>query len=333
MGKRLSVKYKDKMLSEISPEIPSSGIITVGNDASATIELRDDFIAPEQFVVVCEPEQVILMCRVDGTSINGKPAPQGTIHNLQNGDVVTVRDYSFSLESDEIPVITDSEPSNAPELTTQSAEISDNKNERTLTDVLKSLRSEEKFYFQIESGEGEAQRLFVESKEVLFGKTAEGIFLLTENENEIESPFLQIRKDWSGVVAYPLQTGKVWLDNKILTEPHRLKNDDKLYLQAQNSTKPDLETLIKFHEPTSLLVLDSILPKDLPPPISLEDTENSLAESDEDETDLETSQIPNKAKPRRKRLLFGYFTATEIIIMIIGTLITAGIIFLVLEFY
>jgi hypothetical protein len=32
-------------------------------------------------------------------------------------------------------------------------------------------------------------------------------------------------------------------------------------------------------------------------------------------------------------MLFGYFTPIEIIIMIAGTLITAGIIFLILEFY
>lgn len=336
MGRRLLVKYQDKLLSEISPEIPLNGIITVGNDVSATIELKDDSIAPEQFVIICEPNEIILMCRVDGTIINGKTAPQGTIHNLQNSDLIVIGDYNFSLESDEIAIPNSPEPELSPDLASPdlaSVEVSENKNERTLTDVLKSLRAEEKFYFQIESEDGENRRLFIETDDVLLGRTAQDVYVLTTNEDEIEAPSVQIKKDWSGVVVYPLQSGKVWLDKKILTEPYRLKNDDRLYLQARNSAKPDLKTVIRFHEPTALLVLDSILPKELPPPISLDETENRVLETEEDDADLHTSQIPAKVKMRPKKLLFGYFTLTEIIIMIVGTLITAGIIFLILEFY
>lgn len=331
MDKRLSIKYQDKTLPEISPEIPVNGIITVGNDASATVELKDDSVAPEQFVLVCEPEQIILMCRVAGTIINGKPVPQGTIHNLQEGDTVTVGDYRFALGGGENPIITTTETPPPPQ--SDITEIQESRSERTLTDVLKSLRSEEKFYFQIETEDGETQRLFVETEVAYLGKTEEGDYVFTEDESEIETPSVQIRKDWSGVVAYPLASSNIWLGDRILTKPHRLKNDDTLYLQAQNSQKPDLETVIRFHEPTALLVLDSILPKELPPPVSLDEDENQVEEIINQETDLHISQIPTGEILRQKRLLFGYFTLTEIVVMIIGTLITAAIIFLVLEFY
>ena len=120
-----------------------------------------------------------------------------------------------------------------------------------------------------------------------------------------------------------------------LAEPHRLKNDDKIFLQAKDNARLALETVIKFHEPTALLILDSILPKELPPPILLDEAEQDVGSRELDETDLiHSSKIPPAvAQPLRKGKIFGYFTKTEIIIMAIGTLITAVIIYLILEFY
>ena len=77
MVKRLLVKKQEDLLSELTQEIPANGIITVGNDSSATIELRDEKIAPEQVVIVCEEGTMTLLCRVDGTAVNGEILPQG----------------------------------------------------------------------------------------------------------------------------------------------------------------------------------------------------------------------------------------------------------------
>ena len=157
--------------------------------------------------------------------------------------------------------------------------------------------------------------------------------VISAEANEIAVLRAKIRKDWSGVVVYPQKKGDVWLNDETISEPSRLKNDDKIFLLSKEGAKLALETVIKFHEPTALLILDSILPKELPPPVLLDETAKDSGAKEIDETDLiHTSRIPPIISEAKKRI-FGYFTVTEIIIMTIGTLITAAIIFLVLELY
>src|SRR5215213_3308639 len=100
MVKRLKVKKRKEILSELTQEIPANGIITVGNDSSATIELKDEKIAPEQFVIVCEEGAMTLLCRVDGTAVNGEILPQGALHDLQYGDEITIDGYTLTAESE-----------------------------------------------------------------------------------------------------------------------------------------------------------------------------------------------------------------------------------------
>jgi hypothetical protein len=339
MAKRLLVKRRKKLLSELTQEIPANGIITVGNDTSATVELKDDSIAPEQFVIVCEDDSMTLLCRVDGTSVNGETLPQGALHNLQFGDEITISGYTLTPESGETngnqkaekaevqpPLAENLEP-------VESAPVPAEKFERSLSDVLENLRSEEKFYFLIKESDGENRRVYVENEEMWVGWTAQGECVISPDADDVEIPRAQIRKDWSGVVLYPLKNGFVWLNDETLSEPHRLKNDDKIFLLAKDGGKLKLETVIKFHEPTALLILDSILPKELPPPILLDEAANDIGAKEIDESDLiHASRIPNVETPK-KRNIFGYFTITEIIIMAIGTLITAAVIFLILELY
>src|SRR5690349_7747743 len=101
MVKRLLVKKRKEILSKLTQEIPANGIITVGNDSSATIELNDEKIAPEQLVIVCEDETMTLLCRVDGTAVNGENLPQGARHQLQFGDEITIDDYTLTAEANE----------------------------------------------------------------------------------------------------------------------------------------------------------------------------------------------------------------------------------------
>src|SRR5690606_8659567 len=152
---------------------------------------------------------------------------------------------------------------------------------------------------------------------------------------KVEMPRAQIRKDWSGVVLSPSKKGDVRLNDEVLSEPRRLKNDDKIYLLPKDGTKFDLSFPIKFHEPTALLLLDSILPKELPPPVVLDETTGDTGTRESSETDfVQAGEIPQTTETLSpKGRIFGYFTKTEIIIMAIGTLITAAVIFLILEFY
>src|SRR5215203_5657824 len=287
MVKRLKVKKRKEILSQLTQEIPANGIITVGNDTSATIELKDEKIAPEQFVIVCEEGSMTLLCRVDGTAVNGEKLPQGALHNLQFGDEIKIDGYTLTPESDEIaepPPFAGSADTTAysNEIQTrlpdnpQPVEIplsgSTEKSERSLSDVLENLRSEEKFYFLIKASDGTENRVYVESEELWLGWRETGECVILPDGGDVEIPRAQIRKDWSGVVLYPVKKGDIWLNDETLGEPRRLKNDDKIFLQSKDTARLNLETVIKFHEPTALLILDSILPRELPPPILLDET-------------------------------------------------------------
>jgi len=339
MVKRLLVKRRKKILSELTQEIPANGIITVGNDTSATIELKDDSIAPEQFVIVCEDDSMTLLCRVDGTAVNGEILSQGALHNLQFGDEITVNAYTLTADAGETNGHLKAEKTEVQPLSVEDAKPAETapapteKFERSLSDVLENLRSEEKFYFLIKEPNIENRRVYVENEEMWLGWNAQGECVISAEPDEIELRRAQIRKDWSGVVLYPQKNGNVWVNEETLSEPHRLKNDDKIFLSAKEGGKLNLETVIKFHEPTALLILDSILPKELPPPILLDETANDIGAKEIDESDLiHSSRIP-PVQTQRKRNIFGYFTIAEIIIMAIGTLITAAVIFLILELY
>lgn len=349
MFKKLLVKKQDEFLPELSQDIPTSGIITVGNDHSATLELQGPQIASEQFVIICEEENTTLLCRVDGTCVNGENLPQGALHNVQPGDKVVLGDYTLIFETAEnAQALLKGEVLPDPPATqhTVEKEVQETAEEKliksgkSLNDVLEGLRSEERFYFQIETAEGKKERQYVESEEMWLGWTDAGECIITSEAGEIEIPRAQIRKDWSGVVLYPLQNDFVWLNNESLAEPHRLKNDDRFLILAKEITKPDAETIVRFHEPTALLVLDSILPKELPPPIVLAKngkTDGSSADNQNihrTDTGIHTSRIPQTvALTAKKAQIFGYFTITEILVMAVGTLVTAAIIFLILELY
>lgn len=350
MVNRLLVKKSRKLLSEFTQEIPVNGIITVGNDSSATIELKDEKIAPEQFVIVCEEGTMTLFCHTDGTAVNGEILPPGARRDLQFGDEIKIDGYTLTPESAENgkrspaddfaettaylseiqPNLAENQP--PPEVAAANPTI---RSERSLSDVLENLRSEEKFYFLIREAEGDSRRVYLETEKMWLGWTSAGECAISANPEEIETARAQIRKDWSGVVLYPLKKGDIWLNDETLAEPRRLKNDDKIFLLAKETARLDLETVIKFHEPTALLILDSILPGELPPPVLMDETAHDIGANEIEESDLiQSAGIPAEAvKPRRKGNIFGYFTVTEIIIMTIGTLITAAVIFLILEFY
>src|SRR6188768_1852680 len=102
MAKRLLVKKRKELLSELTQKIHTNGIITVGNDTSATIELKDEKIAPEQFIIVCEEGEMTLMCRVGGTRVNGEILPQGALRDLKFGDEIKIDGYTLIAESGEI---------------------------------------------------------------------------------------------------------------------------------------------------------------------------------------------------------------------------------------
>lgn len=358
MSKKLLVKYLEKILPGLTREIPENGIFSIGNDSSATLELNGAAIAPEQFVIVCEPNLATLMCRASGGHINGVSLPQGSIHNLQLKDVIGIGDYTLIFERAESveALIADAAKKDQPAANSTNGSLPEKSltarkkfgaqpkasaPQRSLNDVLEELRSDEKFYFQVETRAREKQRFYVESEEMWLGWSAAGECVVGVNTADIEVPRAQIRKDWSGVVLYPLQPEAIRLNSEALSEPRRLKNDDRLILLAKNKAEYDESVGIKFHEPTALLVLDTILPKKLPPPVSLKPAaRNPAAVPTQPSAGGEAANrqtIQETARPmianRKKTPVFGYFTLTEITVMTVGTLIASVVIFFILEYF
>jgi hypothetical protein len=379
MTKRLLVKKHGKIIPRLTREISVGDIITVGNDPSAVIELDEEGILPEQFVIINESGQPLLLCRTDGVLVNDQFLRQGSLHELRHEDKILVGNYSLQYEAegsfirsendggdgdgDEISptAITEDlwkdaakvppeiQPPAAAEAAQEETDIHKTvpiNREQTLTDILESLRAEEKYYFQIEKINGENLRVYVENENLRLGWSSAGECVIGA-AGAVEMPKAQIRKDWTGVILYPYDGQAVWLNNETLNEPRRLKNDDRILLSGlAAAAEPERSTLIRFHEPTALLVLDSILPKELPPPVSLETAQgaaqqpqksaatattgkNPAAATNEETVALQAGSPPPKPKPAAR--IFGYFTWAEIAVMIIGTLVTAAVIFLVLE--
>jgi hypothetical protein len=349
MTKRLLVKKHGKIIPRLTREISVGDIITVGNDPSAVIELDEEGILPEQFVVINENGQPLLLCRTDGILVNDKFLQQGSLHELQHQDKILVGNYSLQYDAEDALDLSENGDDNiSPSAITEDLQMPETdadeieihktnpfNREQTLTDILESLRAEEKYYFQIEKISGELRRIYVENENMWLGWSSTGECVVG-SQATVETLKAQIRKDWTGVILYPQAGQNVWLNNEILSEPTRLKNADRILLSGQTPTEPDRSTLIRFHEPTALLVLDSILPKELPPPVSLETAEsgklpeaaNKNLVAKEETAVLQTTSTP---KPKTAARIFGYFTWAEILIMIIGTFVTAGVIFLVLE--
>jgi pSer/pThr/pTyr-binding forkhead associated (FHA) protein len=347
MSKRLQVKKQDLDVPEIAHEVPSNGIITVGSDAVSTIRLKDQNIAEEQFVIVCEEDKMTLLSRANGNRVNGDSLAQGALHILDAGDTIAVGEFTIFVASDEINQNSSKNGNSKPKKSAKKAnsggyKLSENADgepeeiHMSLSGVLAELRTEEKFYFEISNALGETRRAYVEEDDMLLGWSKKGDCNISLESDDLTLPLAKINKDWTGVILNSLKPKSVWVNNEIVGTPRRLKNDDKISIADKDSKKPSMQCQVKFHEPTALLVLDSILPKELPPPILLD--ENGKPVADEFQTSLDgtkqSNQIPAVAKKSKgKRLFFGYFTLTEIIIMTIGTLITAIIVFLILELY
>ncbi|MGI9056710.1 MAG: hypothetical protein ACR2F2_13025 [Pyrinomonadaceae bacterium] len=352
MNKRLLVKKQGKIIPALTLIIPPSGIVSVGSDASANIELEGETVAPEQFVIVCEGNLLTLLCRVQNTRINGTVLEKGALHNLELHDEIVVGDYSLVLETGEAaekilagdteeisaapekiepPLIEKSEAEKENSHSQKNVEKTAFVPDESLSDVLEGLKAEEKFYFLIENGSQEKRRIYIETEEMWLGWAATGECVISGDPADIAIPRAQIRKDWSGVVLYPVKTKNIWLNKQVLEQPHRLKNDDLLQLLSKERALPDAKTNIKFHEPTALLVLDAILPKELPPPVSLDKTKKSPEAIHE--TQNAEKIAPAKIQNADNAKVFGYFTGFEIFIMIVGILVAAALIFLVLEYF
>ncbi|HKP73657.1 MAG TPA: FHA domain-containing protein, partial [Pyrinomonadaceae bacterium] len=205
---------------------------------------------------------------------------------------------------------------------------------RNFAAILDTLRTEEdSFYLLIEGGVDSGRRVRLESLEMPLGWEETGQRIAFEADKVLATRAV-LRKDWTGVVVQSLGVGLVAVNGEPVETTRQLRNGDRLTLVPTVNTAAQNQAILIFHEPASLIALDSLLPQKLPPPVAPQPaaaTDASLVAQTNAATALEQSRTRD-ARPRPNRKYFGYFTRGEILIMIVGTLVTAAIIFLVLEF-
>jgi len=195
---------------------------------------------------------------------------------------------------------------------------------RSFAAILEGLRSaEDTFYFLIEEGAEPGSRIPVDGAEMVIGWDHLGQTLSTDPAG-IAAPCAVVRKDWTGVMVHPEESA-VMLNGEQLTSPRRLRNGDQLMLLGPDETFAEPRgALLILHEPASLVVLDSLLPNRLPPPVARQADQASGggAEVDSDEPNAE------QAEGRR---YFGHFALFELLMMGACTLALAAVIFFVLD--
>lgn len=317
-------------------------LITIGNSPAATVSLDDAQIAPEQAVIVNENERPLFINQSKRTFYNGQEIEQGVQRELANGDTIEIGGYQLTailsnnnfLPENEVVAPDNLNGSENAFLASQSQEKI---GVQSFADILTSLRKEEdQFYFQLLSESGQQkERIPIQSEELTLGWNAEEGSFSADREN-ITEPSAIVRKDWSGVTIYPQGDEAILINNAILEAGQRLKNGDRLLFTKKLSQATSREVTLIFCEPAALVELNSILPQQLLS-TALEtsrapnfDTRTETVQIATSTVGADASAATGKSDVRNKRF-FGFFTLAEILIMIVATILTAALTFLLLE--
>lgn len=331
-------------------------IVTIGSDPAATLCLTDPSIAPEQAIVIREEGRpLLLISRAPGTVFNGELLPREARRTLASGDRIEFGPYGVSVaavegEREEAeryaaraeergPAPADERDAADPRGgeggahgDAQSSQQQPQQQGRSFAAILDSLRTEEdSFYFVVESvAGGGSRRVRLEAAETMLGWDETGRRISCD-AGVVVAARAVVRKDWSGVVALPLSPGMILVNGETVEAPRRLRDGDRVMLLRVSAHEPEDACLV-FHEPASLVVLDTLLPQQQTPAPPAKPEANageaaSLVRQPPAAVELKTAT----SSPERR--YFGYFTPLEVLVMVVGTLVTAAIIFIILELY
>lgn len=336
----------------LAERILSEPLITIGSDAAASLRLNGSGVAPEQSVIISEDDQMLLINRAEGTVLNDETLAREARRPLVHGDRLGIGDYFiyFISADDGVAAQTEStarattrlaplrEETQTPSADNASVQPAANREAepRNFAAILDSLRTEEdSFYLLVEGGPRHGQRIVIESKELPLGWNATGQELCFDAAAVVAARAL-LRKDWSGVVVQSLGAGMVAVNGEAVENTRHLNNGDRIIIVPTAVTNSQNHVILIFHEPASLVVLDSLLPQKLPPPVAAPGPD-AQADANLALTSQTTAQAMAAARSRPRifsaeRRFFGYFTLMEVLLMLTGTLVTAVLIFLVLEY-
>lgn len=198
--------------------------------------------------------------------------------------------------------------------------------------ILDGLRTDEdRFYFLIEGGRQAGTRVPIECEEMPLGWHANGE-QLTFDVSAIVNLLAIVSKDWSGVMLQPQARGLA-VNDEIIEAGRRLRDGDRVTFAAKEG-KVGLaqELILVFHEPASLVILDSLMPRSLP-----HELDPSHMVQSNGHGKLNTNGKVHNSDGRLASLFrsekeyFGVFTVVELSLMAAGTVVGALIIFLILN--
>ncbi len=200
--------------------------------------------------------------------------------------------------------------------------------------ILDSLRTDEdRFYFVVEGGDQSGVRISIELEEMPVGWDETGEYLCF-NISAIADLCAVVRKDWSGVILRTPTASNITVNNEPVEGERRLRDGDRLLLRTSDKeVTANSQVVLVFREPTSLVILDSIMPRVPPVP---EDAESPLPEGSASggaaRLDLHKPAQKLATLINSDKEYFAVFTFVELSLMAIGTIVGAVIIFLILNY-
>jgi hypothetical protein len=344
--------------------------ITIGNDPAASLCLNGSVLSAEQLVIIDGETEPQVVNQAEGTSLNGETLGLNECRPLKDGDVLSIGTYRISIflteaaTSNYSSALLSAGSSVARRNGGSNSQFTDDTLEeflqapddnldgavatgelaepllpashrvrpsKSFAAILDGLRTDEdRFYFVVEGGEQSGVRISIELEEMPMGWDESGENLCF-NISIIADLCAVVRKDWSGVILRSTGPG-ITVNSELLEDERRLRDGDRLLLKRpRKEGLPDFQVVMVFREPTSLVILDSLMPR--VPPLQ-EDAALPLTESTADGS----ARLDNHKRGRKLASLiksdkeyFTVFTFVELTLMAIGTLVGAAIIFLILN--
>lgn len=345
--------------------------ITIGNNPAASLCLNGSVLSPEQVVIVNLETGPKITNQAEGTFLNGEMLALNESRLLKDGDLLDIGTYRISVFLADEPAIVQNDPGvpgndiaaklrnvasqpqvgadHPEELLTATgyepersrAELTDpfltNSNHRSkpaksFGAILDSLRTDEdRFYFVIDGGYQSGVHIPIELEEMPLGWDETGQYLCFDISS-IADLSAVVHKDWSGVICRTQTTAHIAINDEPLAGDRRLRDGDRLLLRGPaREAVAAAEVVLVFREPTSLVILDSLMPRVQPP---REDAASQAAQSTLRGDEARARKPGQKLATliRSDREYFSAFTFVELSLMAIGTIAGAFIIFLILNY-
>jgi len=359
MGIRLSARYQweDTDSPPLLDKTFAGPRLSIGNDPAASLCLNGSVLAAEQIVIIDEETSPQLINQADGTSLNGEVLELGVCRPLRNGDVLCVGTYRIDIFFDEGPnaqhPVTPVVPQNGdagkqiagnsvakflPPTETATDANHRPRSSKSFAAILDSLRTDEdRFYFVIDSGAQSGVRVPIECEQMPLGWDETNEHLCFDI-SQITDLCAIAHKDWSGVILGSQAGAIITVNDETLAGERRLRDGDRIVFTG--SKKPpgweeslDGQVVLVFREPTSLVILDSLMPR-VPPPRD----DAAIASAERAAVGASSRFDPQRLIQQLSALIksdkeyFSAFTAVELSLMAIGTIVGAVIIFLILNY-